>query len=336
MARPLRVQFEGAVYHLIVRSINRQPLFRDKEDRQRYLDLLSRYQSRFGFKVYCYFLVSRQIHLLLETPKGNISKVMQGLGTSYTAYFNRRHKRHGALFEGRYKSHLIENERYLPEATRYIHRSCFKSSVATNKLRNYAWSSYRIYLGKKFSDLVNTAPVLTRFGQVLSEQRKRYQEFVESVGGKEGSRQEPDYLKYFGRHLASARASSAKSEVADPAQTENSLKIAERILREVSLSMAGSEIAELRPRNSRALARHITMYLIRKQTGLPLRLIGELLGVKASAVALGIVKVEQLLKRGDCSPKVKSLLDNNTFPPLGVEDDREFNNTTPTDGGPFA
>jgi hypothetical protein len=241
---------------------------------------------------------------------------MQCLGTSYTAYFNRRHKRHGTLFEGRYKSYLIDNERYLPEVTRYIHRSCFRSRLATHKDRNYPWSSYRIYLGKKLSDLVDTGPVLARFGQASGEQRKRYQEFVEAAGVREGPKQAPGYMGYVGHYPVSTRTISVRHHVAEPTWKEDPLRVAERILREVSLSMTASEIAELRARRRTALARHVAMYLIRKQTGLPLRSIGELLGVKAAAVALGIGKVEQLLKREDCSPKVRSLLDNNLFPPL--------------------
>ena len=313
MARSLRVQFEGAVYHLVVRANNRQPLFRDKQDRQHYLELLSRYQGQFGFRIYSYLLISRQVHLLIVTPKGNVSKIMQCLGTSYTSYFNRRHKRRGTLFEGRYKSYLIDNERYLPEVTRYIHRNYFQPGLSANKRRDYPWSSYRIYLGRKASDLVETGPVLGRFGHALSEQRKRYQEFVEEGDRSEGPGQtsrhmanRPDFAEkiYFQRQ--STQIDSHK---------ESPLRVAERILREVSLSLslASNEVGDLRESRRKSLARHVAMYLIRKQTSLPLRSIGELLGVKAPAVALGIGRVEQLLKREEFSKKVKSLLENNAF-----------------------
>ena len=315
MARSLRVQFEGAVYHLVVRANNRQPLFRNTQDRQRYLELLSRYQHQFGFKIYCYLLVNRQIHLLIETPGGNVSKIMQCLGTSYTSYFNRRHKRRGTLFEGRYKSHLIENERFLPEITRSIHRNYFQSGLSINKKRDYPWSSYRIYLGRKASDLVETEPVLGRFGQALKEQRKRYQEFVENDDFGESARQT--------HHMASYADFAEKpyfqrQSVQIHKHEETSLKVAERILREVSLSLslAPNEVGDLRGSRRKALARHVAMYLIRKQTSLPLRSIGELLGVKAPAVANGIGKVEQLLKQEDFSKRVRSLLENNTFSSL--------------------
>lgn len=313
MARSLRVQFEGALYHLVVRANNRQPLFRNKQDRRRFLELLSRYQGQFDFRLYCYFLTSRQFHLLIKTPKGNVSKIMQCLGTSYTSYFNRRHKRRGTLFEGRYQSHLIDNERFLPEITRHIHRNLVLSGLSANKKRDYPWSSYRIYLGRKASDLVDTEPVLGRFGQSIGEQQKRYQEFVESGDFRESSGRNVRRVENYPPFAEKVDVGRRSTQV--NRREEDSLRMAERILREVSLSLSltPNEMGDLRARRKRALARHVAMYLIRRQTSLPLRSIGELLGVKAPAVALGIGKVEQLLKREDFSKKVKSLLENNAF-----------------------
>lgn len=335
MARPPRVQFEGALYHLVIRANNRQPLFRDKQDKWRYLELLGRYQDRFGFKIYCFLLINRQIHLLIETPKGNVSKVMQCLGTSYTSYFNRRHKRRGTLFEGRYKSYLVDNERYLPEVTRYIHRSSGQSRLNTNKQRDYPWSSYRVYLGRKTSNLVDTRPVLGRFGEILKEQQKRYQEFVETSGFTQGAGQSARYREHY---RAPTQKTYFERQNIQINRKEDPLRVAERILREVSLSLslAPSEIGELRESRRKTLARHVAMYLIRKQTGLPLRSIGELLGVKAPAVALAIGKVEQLLKREDFSKQVRSLLENNTFPSSSAAEGYPDLERVPTDGSPVA
>ncbi len=93
MARALRTQFEGAIYHLIVRGNNRQPLFREGKDREHYLELLKRYREQFGYRLYAYNLLTNHLQRLLETPKGNVSKIMQRLGTSYADYFNRKYKR---------------------------------------------------------------------------------------------------------------------------------------------------------------------------------------------------------------------------------------------------
>lgn len=303
MARPLRLQFEGALYHLVVRAINRQPFFRDHLDRRRYLENLSRYRGQFGCRLYAYVLMSRHVHLLLETPRGNVSKVMQCLGTSYTSYFNRRHKRRGTLFEGRYQSRLVDKDNYLLEVTRYIHRCHFHASL--KKKRDYPWSSYPIYLGRRISDLVETEPVLSRFGRGMREQRRRYQEFVEKGNGNVST------------HIVCSRTfmERGSSEPHNPQGSveDHPLEKAQRILREVSLSLGPNETGDLRERRKRTLVRHVAMYLIRSQTTLPLRSIGELLGVKAPAVALAIGKVEQLLKREDFSNRLKHLLKGNSF-----------------------
>ena len=88
MARTFRSQFDGAIYHLTVRCNNRQPLFREDKDRERYLELLHRYRDLFGYRLYAYILLTNHLQLLLETPRGNVSKVMQCLGTNYASYFN--------------------------------------------------------------------------------------------------------------------------------------------------------------------------------------------------------------------------------------------------------
>ncbi len=307
MARPLRIQFEGALYHLVVQANHRQPLFRDPMDRRRYLELLGRYRDQFGCRVYAYVLMRRFAHLLLETPRGNISKVMQCLGTSYTSYFNRRHKRNGTLFGGRYKSSVVDKERGLPGMTRYIHRRHLKSNFRGRKKRDYSWSSYRIYLGRAVSDFVETEPVLTRFGRRIKEQQKSYRRFVE--GKSEWKDDTPASVQ--SRPIAGSwefveRAPSRVGSLRKD-DGETPLKKAERILREVELCLDSREARELW-KGRRALGRHVAMYVIRSQTTLPLRSIGELLGVKAPAVAIAIAKIGRLLKQNDFSNSLQSLI----------------------------
>ncbi len=120
MARALRPQFEDALYYITVRGNNRQPLFRDFQDQGHYIELLNRYREQFGCRLFSYVLLSNHLHLLLETPRGNVGKFMQSLGTSYVAYFNRRYKRRGTLFDGRYRSDLVAKNNLL-EFTRQGH-----------------------------------------------------------------------------------------------------------------------------------------------------------------------------------------------------------------------
>ncbi len=309
MARPLRVQFEGAVYHLAVHAVNHQPLFRDSRDKKHFLELLARYRSQHGFKLYAFVLMSRQVDLLLETPRGNVSKVMQCLGTSYTSYFNRRYKRRGTLFDGRYRSCVIDWEDNLPAISRHIHRNHFRSALSKRDKRSFPWSSYRIYLGKTESQLVDTKPVLDSFGQSPKERRKKYQKFVEDGGLP--ARSVAGDLSF--RKLSDSRAATANGlyGVSSPKnrRDEVSLRKAEEILRDVSLSLNADHAEAFKAPRRRALVRHVAMYLIRRQTSLPLRLIGKLLGVKAPAVALAIGKVERLLREEAFYSRVRNLFE---------------------------
>jgi len=304
MARSLRCQFEGALYHLVIRGNARQRLFRDDRDRRRYLELLYRYRNQFGLRIYAYVLMNCRVQLLVETPKGNVSKLMQCLGTSYASYFNRRYRRNGGLFDGRYRSHLLlDKDSCLLESTRYIHRAPHGSRL--NKRRNYRWSSYRVYLGLNHdSNLVEPGPVLSQLGDGIRERQRRYQEFAEGNGTGKSYRamvKSQVSAEFPQRHL-------------DPKQS-TSLKKAHEILCAVRLSLGGQQAPgpRIKMKRRRALVHHVAMYLIRKQTPLSLGAIGGLLGVKAPAVALAIGKLEKLLTVGELPGTIRSLLQTDSL-----------------------
>jgi len=311
VVRPLRLQLQGALYRLVIRASHRQPLFRDDGDKHRFLDLLGRYHAQFGFKLYAFVLMNRSVELLVETPRANLSKMMQCLGTSYTSYFNRRHNRRGTLFEGRYRSYLLDRDNYLAEVTRHIHRIGVKAAAFARlkRIRNHAWSSYGIYLGERSSHLVETRPVLKLFGRLIREQRKRYQEFVEAAKPKKNfSWDELKFQQIVGSPDFVEKVFSSQQSLQNHARTPLSLKEIDVILREVRLSLEADQKSGFMDRRRRALTRHVAMYLMRRQTNLPLHSIGGLLGVKAPAVALAIKNVEELSRRRDFSRKFKRLL----------------------------
>ena len=117
----LRCEFEGAIYHVMARGIERRAIFRDDADRYRFLDKLQESLERHQVSLYAQTLMSNHYHLLLMTPRGNLSRFMQQFVTSYTVYFNTRHHRTGPLFAGRYKAPLVEGDEYLLKLVRYIH-----------------------------------------------------------------------------------------------------------------------------------------------------------------------------------------------------------------------
>ncbi len=120
MARPLRIEYSGAVYHITSRGNEKKPVFRDEEDRCTFLDILERVNKRYNWICHAYCLMDNHYHLLIETPDGNLSMGMRQLNGVYTQLFNKRHKRTGHLFQGRYKAILIQKDSHLLEVCRYV------------------------------------------------------------------------------------------------------------------------------------------------------------------------------------------------------------------------
>jgi putative transposase len=152
MSRAPRIEFEGALYHVVTRGDRREAIFLDDKDRLEYLEEGA---DRYGVLVHCYVLMGNHFHLVVTTPKANLSKWMHQLKTAYTVYFNRRHRMVGHLFQGRFKSVVVEAESYLLELSRYLHLNPVTGEILgegtpeerRERLRSYTWSSYRGYAG---------------------------------------------------------------------------------------------------------------------------------------------------------------------------------------------
>ena len=113
MARPLRIEYPGAVYHVTCRGNERKKIFRDNSDRKRFLEILAMSQKIYNVETFSYVLMENHFHFMLKTALGNLGEFMRHFNISYTSYFNRKHKRSGHLYQGRYKSMLIDSEKYL-------------------------------------------------------------------------------------------------------------------------------------------------------------------------------------------------------------------------------
>jgi putative transposase len=121
MARALRIQFEGALYHVTSRGNEKREIFKDDVDRSRLLEILKLSLNTYQVVLYSYVLMQNHYHLLVETPHGNVSEFMRHFNLTYAAYYNKRHNRVGHLYQGRYKSILVDKESYLTTLSRYIH-----------------------------------------------------------------------------------------------------------------------------------------------------------------------------------------------------------------------
>jgi len=181
MARKPRIEFEGALYHVIVRGNQRQRIFRDTKDYEQYLKLLADYKIRYTFWLYGYVLMNSHVHLLLEVGKIPLSKVLQGINQSYTMYFNRRYKTVGHLFQGRYKAILCDKDAYLVSLVKYIHLNPIRAGVVRT-LDSYRWSSHGVYAGGEGgSGLVDEEQVLRMFSEDKRRARRAYRVYMGQV-----------------------------------------------------------------------------------------------------------------------------------------------------------
>ena len=183
MPRKPRIEYEGAFYHVITLGNQRQKIFKEPADHQKYLQLLTIYKNRYHCSLYAYVLMGNHVHILIETKDTPLSKVFQGINQTYTAYFNRKYRTVGHLFQGRYKAVLCDRENYLLALLKYIHQNPVRAKIA-ERLADYPWSSHHAYTGKNNPlGLVDTDPVLRLFSERKGRARKAYREFMAEPGG---------------------------------------------------------------------------------------------------------------------------------------------------------
>jgi len=189
MARPLRIEFEGALYHITSRGNEKKAIFRGAKDFARFLAVVNRAHERYGTLIHAYVLMTNHYHLLLETPRPNLTASLHDLNTAYTNYFNRKYNRVGHLFQGRYRCILVEKDPYLLELSRYLHLNPVRAGIV-QRPEDYRWSSYRSYLGTlPFPGWLRTDDILGQLSARRSEARRKYRLFVKD--GLKGGIQNP-------------------------------------------------------------------------------------------------------------------------------------------------
>jgi putative transposase len=294
MARPLRIQFEDAIYHLCSRGNDRRRIFQSENDRLVFLELLEKSARRFDVGILCFVLMENHFHLVAQTRRANLVRWMHWLMVSYTVFFNRRHRRSGHLFQGRYKSFLVEEGEYLLGLSRYLHLNPVRGvnlgkgtpSERRVRLRSFPWSSYRGYAGlaKPFA-FIEEEMVLGELGGGHGE-RLRYRRFTEEgllreiespleavqwqavLGSESFVQKARDRVK--GLHKAKREITLARKAALNVQPKEVLSRVARKF---------GLEPERLRRRGERGLvARNVAMWMVWESGALNLREIGELFG----------------------------------------------------------
>ena len=179
MARPLRIEFPGALYHVTSRGNAQGNIYSDDKDRSAYLLLLNKVCQRYDWYCHAYCLMDNHYHLLIETGDANLSKGMKYLNGSYTQYFNQTHRRVGHLYQGRIKSILVQKESYLLELARYIVLNPVRARMVRSA-KDWKWSSYRSTAGLTTPDTYLTTDwLLSLFSKNKQVSHEKYREFVQ-------------------------------------------------------------------------------------------------------------------------------------------------------------
>ena len=185
MARPLRIQYPGAFYHITSRGNERKDVFKIKKDRERFLSYLESSTKRYGARIHAYCLMNNHYHLLVETPEGNLSQIMRHINGAYTTYFNIKRKRSGHLFQGRYNAILVDADEYVTQLSRYIHLNPVRAGMVEEPGK-HPWSSFQYYAGNNKSPgwLVMDF-VLGFFGENNVKAKTAYRQFVMALINRE-------------------------------------------------------------------------------------------------------------------------------------------------------
>jgi REP-associated tyrosine transposase len=208
VARPLRIERAGGWYHLTARGNERRPIFRDNRDRGHFCNLLAEVVARFGVRLHAFVLMDNHYHLLVELTEPNLSRLGQWLNVAYSVWFNRRHGRSGHLFQGRFKSVVVDPQQWGLALSRYVHLNPVRVGrlglgkadrqkrqagafgkpdvrqvqERIGRLRRYRWSSYRAYVGLGQRPVwLECETLLQRGGGKPEEQRRNYRLYVESA-----------------------------------------------------------------------------------------------------------------------------------------------------------
>jgi putative transposase len=296
MARPLRIEYPGATYHVVTRGNNRQAIFYDDRDRMAYLGKLIHYCREKEVHLLCYCLLSNHVHLLLETPQGNLSRMMQAFQTSYTVSWNRQHQRTGHVFEQRYKAFLVDKDNYLLQVSRYIHLNPVAAGIV-ERPQDYRWSSYRAYLRARNTAGLRRELILGHFGGQPEEKIGRYREFVEGALRREEVGVELPIVKqaFVGDEAFAERAWRKVMQGPANAGRYGLAAIMQAVHEVTGIEPEGFASGTKEERLQRG--RELFMYMARRYSGASLQEIVRWLGVRdVSTVSHGVRRAEKRLK----------------------------------------
>jgi REP element-mobilizing transposase RayT len=290
MARPVRIEYEGAFYHIISRGEKQENIFFSDTDRRKFLEKLRETVEKFIIKIHCYVLMDNHYHLLVETPRGNIVKAIHYLNTSYSNWFKIKNNIIGSVFQGRYKSILVEKENYLTVLSAYIHLNPVRSGIVKNP-DDYRWSSYRSYIGKdKEVRWLTLKDVLSQF----SGKKEMYPKFVSDWGQRIDKK---DRERFYGKNsmlgskwfeervLKKVKMKLMPKDKREIPELKSLRKLSEKDMKTIIIEEFNLDEKELYKKKRMNQYRKLFIYGLKRYTDLRLKEIGEIMDMDYSAVS---------------------------------------------------
>jgi len=301
MARPLRLEYPGAVYHVTSRGNARNDVFADERDRKTFLGLLGDQVQQHGWICYAYCLMDNHYHLLFETPEANLCRGMQRLNGCYTQQFNRRHRHAGHVFQGRYKSILVEKEAHLLELCRYIVLNPVRAGMAADA-GQWIWSSYADTAGDRGPPAwLAVDEVLSLFAGHLATARNRYRIFV-----REGVHADSPWRRLRGQiYLGDDQFIGHAQYMIDCQHLDNDIPsaqkhparpVADEVLAEICrVYRLDSKQAALDRQNKEAF--RVSVFLLRRVCNMPLKQVAALADISISRIS----QIQGAMQNGEIS-----------------------------------
>ena len=295
MARPLRITYPGAFYHVTSRGNERKAVFKSKRDREKFLDYLESATLRYDARIHAYCLMDTHYHLLLETPSANLPQIMRHINGAYTTYFNVKRGRSGHLFQGRYKAILVDIDEYAKELSRYIHLNPVRANTVQTP-EEYEWSSYQFYIGKqKPAKWLYRDFILGYFGRKESSAQTGYQNFVNALVHQEYDSPldqvvsstllgDADFIAFVKDNYLSAKI------------PDKELPALKQLVKRISMQEIFEEVESVFT-GDKALSRNVKMYFCQRCTGKKLKEIGSHFGIGESGVSQACRRVSHRMEK---------------------------------------
>jgi REP element-mobilizing transposase RayT len=275
---------------VIARGNERKAVFRDDRDREEYLDRLDRYRQRFGFSLYAYCLMTNHVHLALEEGEGRLSRIMHALQSSYTLWFNRRWRRVGHLFQGRFKSFLVDRDEYLVALLRYIHDNPVRAGMVKSA-EVYRWSSDRYLRKGRGPQWLSVDGVLTLLGPTRPMALARYRELM-------GGPRDTTYAdlpaiagSVKGGEAFAVRVLGPRSDLPGPRWGWDAERVARAVARTEGVSFDDLRSSDRRSRV--AGPRIVAAFLGRSRLGIPVADFARLFHREQSTMVRGVLSLER-------------------------------------------